>query len=180
MWRDNFTSVSVCFCFFLNICFSLICLKAVPSFLTRSINAKLTPASVTAVSAQYALEELRLGRAGISTQKNVDVSSHLVLPTWRRQRGSHTSNHLEKQSHSEGSERPTWVLGFSSKQSQRQSSFDVLVPVDRWRYAGKELQKKMHERKEVSQLLMHRIRIIDGAGCQMVTSSGQVRVTAHF
>lgn len=40
-----------------------------------------------------------------------------------------------------GSERPTWVLGFSSKQSQRQSSFDVLVPVDRWRYAGKELQE---------------------------------------
>lgn len=84
-------SFSVCLLLvFLNICFSLICLNAVPSFLT-----KLTPAPVTAVSAQYALEELRLGRAGVSTQKNVDVSSHLVFPTWRRQRGSHTSNHLE-------------------------------------------------------------------------------------
>lgn len=133
---------SVFLAFFFKHLLSFDLIGRVPSFLTSSTNAKLTRAAVTAVSAQYALEELRLGRAGVSTQENVDVSSHLVLPTWR-QRGSHTSNHLEKQNHpgGGGSERPTWVLGFSSKQSQRQSSFDVLVPVDRWRYAGKELQE---------------------------------------
>ena len=36
----------------------------------------------------------------------------------------------------------TWVLGFSSKQSQRQTSLDVLVAVDGGTNAGKDLTER--------------------------------------
>lgn len=34
----------------------------------------------------------------------------------------------------------TWIFGLSSKQRQGERSLDVLMPVDRWRHAGKDLQ----------------------------------------